>query len=265
MSPEQSWSSRPQLQTEGGQLIRAVQNHLIAGQRAKSTRHFLPMDSGQREVCLRQNETDRFLSNSALVDDVVISSKDVNTPQYRDLSEEEKTRLHLQIHIFVLESLFHAIFQLSRPPGAGPAFHASVKVKLEKSSLAAQSLRYLNTIYISGYKVIHLDSFKRSANFFQALPQHGDELRSALGFFNYLLNYCRNLRFYMTKLENFAQKFPAKKAIDWEKAPEVKTSYMSLCDIIQSSNSLHTLPSDLNQISKVIFEPKIGYLQAIQV
>ena len=253
MSPEQSWYGGPQLQLEGAQLIRVVQNHLVTCHRDRSEQHFLPMDPVQRDMCLKKNETDHLLSNSALVDDVVISSKSVNTPQYLSLSEEEQTRLHLQIHIFALETLFHAIAQLSRSPGQGPSFYASVKLKLEKSSLAAQSLRYLNTIYISGFKVIHLDSFKKSANFFQALPQNGDELRSALGFFNYLLNYCQNLRFFMTKLEVFAQKFPAKKAINWENALEVKQSYLSLCKIIQSSNSLHTLPSDLNQLSKVIW------------
>ena len=209
MSVEQSWSSRPQLQLEGPRLVQAVQQHLVNHKRQVTEQHFLPMSPLQREACLKTNNIDQLLSNSALVDDVVVSSKDINTKEYQSLSETDQLRVHLQIHIFALETLFHAISQLSRPPGPGPIFHASVKLKLEKSSLGATSLRYLNTIYISGFKVIQLEAFKKSSPFFQTLPQHGDDLRSALGFFNFLLGYVKNLRFFMSKLENFLPKSPS--------------------------------------------------------
>ena len=120
-------------------MVQAVQQHLVNHKRQVTEQHFLPMSSLQREACLKTNDTDQLLSNSALVDDVVVSSKDINTKEYQSLSETDQLRVHLQIHIFALETLFHAISQLSRPPGPGPIFHASVKLKLEKSSLGATS------------------------------------------------------------------------------------------------------------------------------
>ena len=149
--------------------------------------------------------------------------------------------------------IFQAIIVLSEEPGDGPDFKASLKLKLEKSTFATDSLRYLNLIYVKGFKVINLNNFKRSSHYIDTLPVYGDELRSALGFFNFLLSFCKALRYHMKQLESFATKHPAKKLISWDQHPEIKEKYYALCKVVKASNSLHTLPSDLNQVGKIIF------------
>ena len=205
------------------------------------------------KVLLHKKTEDTFLSTSALIDDVVCSSKPINTPEYHSLSPDEQTRIHLQIHIHILLTLFQAINTLSQDPGPGPTnFRATLKLKLEKSCFATTSIKYLNLIYIKGFQVINTDNFKKSCKYLDTLPSHGDELRSAIGFTNYLLSFTKSLRYLLRNLEILAAKHPAKKAIQWDKYPEQKQEYNLLCQTIKASNCLHTLPSDLNQVDKVV-------------
>ena len=253
LSIEHSWSCQPMLHLPGPKLIRDVQLSLMHNARNKSQTHNLPMSPKQREHILSQQNSDQIISNSALVDDLVCTSKSLNTKEYHSLTEAEQLRLHLQIHILTLEAIFQAIKVLSQEPGNGPDFKSSLKLKLEKSSFATDSLRYLNLIYVKGFKVINLNNFKRSSNYIDTLPVHGDELRSALGFFNFLLSFCKSLRYHMKELESFATKHPAKKIIGWDQHPNLREKYHTLCKVVKASNSLHTLPSDLNQVGKIIY------------
>ena len=253
LSIEHSWSCQPMLHLPGPKLIRDVQLSLMHNARNKSQTHNLPMSLKQREHILSQQNSDQIISNSALVDDLVCTSKSLNTKEYHSLTEAEQLRLHLQIHILTLEAIFQAIKVLSQEPGNGPDFKSSLKLKLEKSSFATDSLRYLNLIYVKGFKVINLNNFKRSSNYIDTLPVHGDELRSALGFFNFLLSFCKSLRYHMKELESFATKHPAKKIIVWDQHPNLREKYHTLCKVVKASNSLHTLPSDLNQVGKIIY------------
>ena len=68
-----------------------------------------------------------------------------------------------------------------------------------------------------------------------------------------MLSFTKSLRYLLRNLEILAAKHPAKKAIQWDKYPEQKQEYNLLCQTIKASNCLHTLPSDLNQIDKVVF------------
>ena len=248
-----SWSCQPMLHLSGPRIVRAVQTTLMYSTRKQAETHNLPMSPEMRQHMLNQQGSDQIISNSALVDDLVCSSKPLNTKEYKSLTEAERLRLHLQIHIFTLEAIFQAIIILSEEPGDGPDFKASLKLKLEKPTFATDSLRYLNLIYVKGFKVINLNNFKRSSHYIDTLPVYGDELRSALGFFNFLLSFCKALRYHMKQLESFATKHPAKKLISWDQHPEIKEKYYTLCKVVKASNSLHTLPSDLNQVGKIIF------------
>ena len=264
-SVQQSWSGQPLLELPAPQLIKIIQNSLTYKHRERSEGHNLPMPLEQRQQMLKQGSVDQILSRSALIDDLVCSSKAPNTKEYRELSRLQQTKLHLRIHILTLEAIFQSINILSQNPGTGPNFKATLKLKLEKSTFSRESIRYLNLIYIKGFQVINLDNFKKSNKHLEQLPANGDELRSALGFFNFLLSFCKSLRFHMKHLEAFATKHPAKKAIAWEKHPDIKQKYMKLCKIITASNSLQTLPADLNQLGKVYFNSdacpaSLGYL-----
>ena len=104
------------------------------------------MSDADRRNMAAQSRTDQLISNSALVDDLVCSSKSPNTKEFNNLTEVDQLRYHIKVHIFVLEALFQAINSLSEPPGPGPKFKAGLKLKLEKSQLATNSLRYLNII-----------------------------------------------------------------------------------------------------------------------
>ena len=251
---EESWSGCPLLHLKAPKLIKQIQHNLMYGARDLSQNHNLPMSAETRDQLLRKKTEDTFLSTSALIDDVVCSSKPINTPEYHSLSSEEQTRVHLQIHIHILLTLFQAINTLSQNPGPGPTnFKATLKLKLEKSCFATTSIKYLNLIYIKGFQVINTDNFKKSCKYLDTLPSHGDELRSAIGFTNYLLSFTKSLRYLLRNLETLAAKHPAKKAIQWDKYPEQKQEYQLLCQTIKASNCLHTLPSDLNQIDKVVF------------
>ena len=77
------------------------------------------------------------------------------------------------------------------------------------------SLRYLNIVYLRGFRTIDLNNFKRSVLHISEAPPSGDELRSAIGFFSFLLNFVPNLRFYLKHLNTLASKYPAKKLISW--------------------------------------------------
>ena len=209
------------------------------------------MSQADRHKLLSQNTTDKLISNAALIDDLVTCSKGVNSPQYKQMSEEQKLRLHYQIHTFILLSIFSAINALSAPPGDRPPFKATAKLKLEKSCFAAESLRYLNIVYLRGYRAIDLDNFKRSNLYISELPSNGDELRSAIGFFSFLLSFVPNLRFYLKHLNDLASKHSAKKVINWENFPEIRSTYLSLCQIVQNNTALHTLPDDLSQVHRL--------------
>ena len=148
-----------------------------------------------------ENKEDCFIASTALVDDLVTSSKAVDSELYSNMSENEKLQLHFKIHIYVLLSIFSAINALSVDPGPGPKFKSTLKLRLEKSVFAATSLRYLNTIYLRGHKTIDLQNFKRSVAYITEAPATGDELRSAIGFFSFLLNFVPNLRFHLKKTE----------------------------------------------------------------
>ena len=248
-----SWSGQPMLHLPGPQIIKDVQTSLMYHTRQSTKIHNLPMSYEQRQHMFNKHTSDQILSNSALIDDLVCSSKALNTKEYHNLNTTEQLRVHLQIHILTLEAIFQAIKVLSQEPGNGPKFKASLKLKLEKSTFATDSLRYLNLIYVKGFKVINLNNFKRSSHYIENMPSHGDELRSALGFFNFLLSFCKSLRYHMKNLESFAIKYPAKKLIEWENHQELKNEYLTLCKVVKASNSLHTLPSDLNQIAKIIY------------
>ena len=250
----ESWSGNPLLHLPSPRLIKHIQNSLMHDARNISPHHYIPMSPTDRHRLLNQNTKDTVLSTSALIDDVVCSSKQINSPEYQALSNTEQTRLHFQIHIQILLTLFQAINTLSQDPGPGPTkFKATLKLKLEKSCFATTSIRYLNLIYIKGYQVINTDNFKKSCKYLDTLPSNGDELRSALGFTNYLLAFTKSLRYLVKNLESFAAKHPAKKAIQWDQHPTLKQEYNLLCQTIKASNCLHTLPSDLNQLDKVVF------------
>ena len=250
----ESWSGNPLLHLPAPRLIKHIQNSIMHKDRDISPHHYIPMSPGDRHLLLKQNTKDTILSTSALIDDVVCSSKQINTPEYQALSSTEQTRLHFQIHIQILLTLFQAINTLSQDPGSGPTrFKPTLKLKLEKSCFATTSIRYLNLIYIKGYQVINTDNFKKSCKYLDNLPSNGDELRSALGFTNYLLAFTKSLRYLVKNLESFAAKHSAKKAIQWEHHPTLKQEYKLLCQTIKASNCLHTLPSDLNQLNSIVF------------
>ena len=253
LSIDQSWSGRPLLHLPGPVLVKKLQSHIVNAPRNPSKNHYLPMDPANRQKLLMQNTHDQLISNSALVDDLVCSSKAPNSIEYANLNETGRLKFHINVHIFVLEALFQAINTLSEKPGQGPKFKAGLKLKLEKSQLATNCLRYLNIIYLKGYKIICLENFKKSFKYIDALPATGDDLRSAIGFFNFLLTFCKNLRFHMKCIEDFAAKHPAKKSVDWENNPEIKSKYETLIKVVKASNCLHTLPADWTQIAKLIF------------
>ena len=249
-----SWNGSPLLNLSAPRLIKQIQYNLMYGDRDVSQHHYIPMSPDARQQVLNQKTTDTLLSTSALIDDVVCSSKQINSTEYLALPGVEQTRIHLQIHIQVLIALFQAINALSQDPGIGPdKFGATLKLKLEKSCFATTSIRYLNLIYIKGYQVINTDNFKKSCKYLDTLPSNGDELRSALGFTNYLLSFTKSLRYLVKNLETLATKHPAKKAIQWDQYPTLKQEYQLLCQTIKASNCLHTLPPDLNQLDMVVF------------
>ena len=252
-STDQSWSGRPLLNLPGPVLIKKAQAFIMNSPRSLSKDHHLPMSDADRRNMAAQSRTDQLISNSALVDDLVCSSKSPNTKEFTNLTEVDQLRYHIKVHIFVLEALFQAINSLSEPPGPGPKFKAGLKLKLEKSQLATNSLRYLNIIYLKGYKIISLENFKKSYKYIDTLPATGDELRSAIGFFNFLLSFCKNLRFHLKAMETLATKHPAKKSINWDSIPEIQTKYEALIKIVKASNCLHSLPPDLAQIAHFIF------------
>ena len=128
-----------------------------------------------------------------------MSSKAINSEEYRALSETEKLRIHFRIHIFILLSIFSSIDALSVDPGDKPPFKPPLKLRLEKSVFASTSIRYLNIVYLRGYKAIDLQNFKQSAVHISELPETGDQLRSAIGFFSFLINFVPNLRFYLRR------------------------------------------------------------------
>ena len=153
---EESWSGCPLLNLQAPKLIKQIQHNLMYGSRDLSENHNLPMSAETRKQLLRKKTEDTFLSTSALIVDIVCSSKPINTPEYHSLSSEEQTRVHLQIHIHILLTLFQAINTLSQNPGPGPTnFKATLKLKLEKSCFATTSIKYLNLIYIKGFQVIN--------------------------------------------------------------------------------------------------------------
>ena len=250
---DQSWSGDPQLHLPAPKLIKEVQNWLMFHPRDYTPKHNLPMSQEQRKRMLQQGSEDHILSTSALIDDLVCSSKAPNSVEYQNLTLQQQQRVHLQIHILTLQAIFQAINLLSQDPGPGPKYKASLKLKLEKSTFATDSIRYLNLIYIKGFQVINLNNFKKSCKYIDTLPSHGDELRSAMGFFNFLLSFCKALRYHMKHLEAFATKYPAKKAIKWDEHPKLRTQYDTLCKVIKASNCLQTLPADLNQLGKVVY------------
>ena len=139
MSSEESWMCRPNLHLPGPKIVKQAQSVLFAKNRPTSSSHYFPMSQADRHKLLSQNTTDKLISNAALIDDLVTRSKGVNSPQYKQMSEEQKLRLHYQIHTFILLSIFSAINALSAPPGDRPPFKATAKLKLEKSCFAAES------------------------------------------------------------------------------------------------------------------------------
>ena len=176
MLSEDSWQCRPNLHLPGPRIVKQVQSILLAKDRAPSHKHYLPMSEADRNQLLCQNTVDKLISNAALIDDLVTCSKAINSQEYRQMSEEQKLRLHYQIHTFILLSIFSAINALSALPGDHPPFKSTAKLKLEKSCFAAESLRYLNIVYLRGYRAIDLDNFKRSTLHISELPNTGDEL-----------------------------------------------------------------------------------------
>ena len=252
MSSDISWLCQPNLLLPGPQLIKSAQKALLCDPKSSTDQHILPLSLPRRRELLMENKEDCFIASTALVDDLVTSSKAVDSELYSNMSENEKLQLHFKIHIYVLLSIFSAINALSVDPGPGPKFKSTLKLRLEKSVFAATSLRYLNTIYLRGHKTIDLQNFKRSVAYITEAPATGDELRSAIGFFSFLLNFVPNLRFHLKKLNALAETYPAKKSIMWENHPKIKESYFDLCKVIQSNTALHTLPDDLSQIHKYV-------------
>ena len=251
-SVSESWMCRPHINRPGPRLLKAAQKMLLSGPRKSTIHHILPLDLTQRQKLLDQTKEDRFISSSALVDDLVMSSKAINSEEYRALSEPEKLRIHFKIHIFILLSIFSAIDALSVDPGPNPPFKSSLKLRLEKSVFASTSIRYLNIVYLRGYKAIDLQNFKKSAVHISELPSTGDDLRSAIGFFAFLINFVPNLRYHLKSLAVLADAHPAKKSIIWSNYPDLQSSYLNLCKVVQNNTALHTLPDDLAQISKFV-------------
>ena len=247
-----SWICRPNLDCPGPRLLKSAQRVLLSGPRQISNHHILPLDSNQRQTLKTQNKEDRFISSSALVDDLVTSSKAINSEEYRALSEIEKLRIHFKIHIFILLSIFSSIDALSEDPGDKQPFKSSLKLRLEKSVFAATSIRYLNIVYVRGYKAIDLQNFKKSVAYISQLPASGDELRSAIGFFAFLISFVPNLRFHLKSLSSLADNHPAKKSITWQNFPDLESTYLNLCQVVQNNTALHTLPDDLGQIHRFI-------------
>ena len=252
ISVSESWLCRPHLDRPGPRLLKSAQKALLTGSRQPTKYHALPLQAAKRRELLNQDKEDRFISSSALVDDLVMSSKAINSEEYRALSETEKLRIHFRIHIFILLSIFSSIDALSVDPGDKPPFKSPLKLRLEKSVFASTSIRYLNIVYLRGYKAIDLQNFKQSAVHISELPETGDQLRSAIGFFSFLINFVPNLRFYLKGLTSLAEAHPAKKSISWENHPALKASYLSLCQVVQNNNALHTLPDDLSQIYRFV-------------
>ena len=255
VSVSESWMCRPHLNRPGPRLLKLAQKRLLSGPRRLAKEHNLPLQPERRKELLDQDREDRVLSTSALVDDLVMSSKAINSEEYRALSETEKLRVHYRIHIFILLSMFSSINTLSVNPGENPPFKSSLKLRLEKSVFAATSIRYLNIVYLRGYKAIDIQNFKQSAVHISELPSTGDNLRSAIGFFSFLISFVPSLRYYLKDLTTLADAHPAKKSIVWEKHPVLKSTYLDLCQVVQNNNALHTLPDDLSQIFRFVVNP----------
>ena len=251
-SVAESWMCRPHINRPGPRLLKAAQKMLLSGPRNPTDHHILPLDLTQRQKLLDQIKEDQFISSSALVDDLVMSSKAINSEEYRALSEPQKLKIHFKIHIFILLSIFSSIDALSVDPGPNPPFKSSLKLRLEKSVFASTSIRYLNIVYLRGYKAIDLQNFKKSAVHISQLPSTGDDLRSAIGFFAFLINFVPNLRFHLKSLAVLADAHPAKKSIIWSNYPDLQSSYLNLCKVVQNNTALHTLPDDLAQISRFV-------------
>ena len=75
ISLAESWLSRPQLDQPGPLLLPRAQAKLLSHPRKVSDSHILPLDRQQREVMLNQSTEDVLISRSALIDDIIISSK----------------------------------------------------------------------------------------------------------------------------------------------------------------------------------------------
>ena len=249
---QQSWLCRPHLHLAGPLLLKKAQKLLFSAPRRTSKQHILPLNQDQRKALLAENKEDNLISSTALLDDLITSSKSVNSKQYRLLSDIEKLRIQFKIHTFILLSIFSAINTLSAQPGAHPPFQSSLKLRLEKSVFAATSLRYLNIVYLRGHRAIDLQNFKKSIIHISELPTTGDQLRSALGFYAFLINFVPNLRYHLKSLNSLADLHPAKKSINWNKYPKLEAIYHNLCKVVQNNTALHTLPDDLCQISKFI-------------
>ena len=255
VSVSESWMCRPHLNHPGPRLLKLAQKRLLSGPRQLAKEHNLPLQPERRKELLDQDKEDRVISTSALVDDLVMSSKAINSEEYRALSETEKLRVHYRIHIFILLSMFSSINTLSVNPGENPPFKSSLKLRLEKSVFAATSIRYLNIVYLRGYKAIDIQNFKQSAVHISELPSTGDNLRSAVGFFSFLISFVPSLRYYLKDLTTLADAHPAKKSIIWEQHPVLKSTYLDLCQVVQNNNALHTLPDDLSQIFRFVVNP----------
>ena len=252
ISVPESWMGHPNLHCPGPRLLKLAQKTLLSGPRNISNLHILPLDLNQRQILLSLHKEDRLISSSALIDDLVTSSKAINSEEYWTLPETEKLRVHFKIHIFILLSIFSAINALSVDPGDAPPFRSSLKLRLEKSVFAATSIRYLNIVYLRGYKAIDLQNFKKSAVHISEIPATGDDLRSAIGFFSFLINFVPNLRFHLKNLISLADDHPAKKSIVWQNHPDLKSTYLNLCQVVQNNTALHTLPDDLCQIHRFL-------------
>ena len=249
---QQSWLCRPHLHLAGPLLLKKAQEQLFSAPRKTSKQHILPLSQDQRKALLAENREDRLISSTALLDDLITSSKSVNSEQYGLLSDTEKLKIQFKIHTFILLSIFSAINTLSAQPGTHPPFQSSLKLRLEKSVFAATSLRYLNIVYLRGHRAIDLQNFKKSIIHISELPITGDQLRSALGFYAFLINFVPNLRFHLKNLNSLADLHPAKKTINWNKYPKLEAIYHNLCKVVRNNTALHTLPDDLCQINKFI-------------
>jgi len=246
---QETYDVTPPLHLQACALLRKIADRECYLQRAEDSHHYLPLTAQERQQINRQPGP-HLLDFTALIDDACVATRDI--PQIKNLDTTEQIRVHLNIHIHALKTVFIALFQASPPVGNKSQPPSPMKIKFEKSSFFSSSARFLNYIYLRNHVVINLDSYKKHYSSLDNPPQTGEELKSFLSWITYFSNYIPCLRFLASALNKFATTHPGSKALPWKKNQDLIRKYKALTLATRQISGLHVLPDDLSQIKYLV-------------